>query len=239
MSTKKYLKDALKKNKFILGIFNLLRLALGINTPSKLFNTLAQQGLAPEQVDGYVRRHKEPYVRRFLTLNLEKLNKLIKDHDRVLDIGCGTGRYLNEISTSHAVELYGIDISQTTIENYTKNNCSGATLMAVDFSKRNPFTHLNFNLVYSITVLEYIPFLRVVKFFDNVAHSLSKGGIFYLQFPHGNHLLDILSSHQYHKYPVKFVRKKLLGAGFNIIEAGFLDANNQQEYGYYFVCVKK
>lgn len=206
------LKDVLK------SILNTMRYFLSQNN-SKLFENLAEKRLLPEQVDGYVKKYDDPIVKEFLQYNLVNIDKLVKPNDVVLDIGCGSGRYLKALQEKiPKIQLYGIDISANTINNYTKNIVE-AELEIGDFAVENPWEEDKFNLIYSITVLEYIPFFRLNKFLENIYNALKFGGKIYIQFPNGKNILELLKNLNYTHYPVDYVEKKLKQTGFKIMES--------------------
>lgn len=228
-----------RMRKMVAASLNALGMILRIDTASEYYNRIAGQGLAPAQVDGFFQRHRDPCVAEVFALHMEKLDRLIQEHDRVLDVGCGTGKYLSEISKAHAVELYGVDVSRATIENYTKPNCPNVTLAVVDFARQNPFPSVRFDLVYSISVLQHVPFFQVSRFFKNVAQALRPGGVFYLGFAPGDHWTDMFAGRHYHKYPPGFVQRRLRRSGLAISDSGVLESSDKGEkYGHYFTCVQ-
>ena len=48
---------------------------------------------------------------RFLKKEIEIIKKLVKKEDKVLDVGCGTGRAISKISP-HVLKYIGIDIDE-------------------------------------------------------------------------------------------------------------------------------
>ena len=75
----------------------------------------------------------------------------IKSGDKILDIGCGKGFLLYEISLLvPGVEIYGIDISSYALEN-AKAEIKGR--LQISNAKALPFPDNYFDLVFSITTL--------------------------------------------------------------------------------------
>ena len=128
------------------------------------------------------------------------------------------------------IELYGIDISKSTIDYYTTNSLK-YNVEVGDISKARHFKSINFNLVYSITVIEYIPFYLLNKAFKNIYSLLSKGGIFYLTFPHGRSIIDLIKNPGYTRYPISYIIKKLENIGFIIQDSGPVCDNSSSKIG--------
>ena len=186
---------------------------------SKIFDELAESDLLPEQIDGYVKKYDDPSVNEFYVYNISNIVAIARENDAVLDIGCGSGRYLKGLQEKYPhIQLYGIDISSNTINNYTKNAVKDAHLKIGNFAKINPWAGLKFDFIYSITVLEYIPFFKVNNFMANISDALKTGGKLYIQFPNGRNCLELLKNWGYTRYPVSYVEKKLKKAGFEIME---------------------
>ena len=75
----------------------------------------------------------------------------LKDGDKVLDIGCGKGFLLYEISLLvPGIEIYGIDISDYAIAN-SKEEIKDC--LQIGNANQLPFPDNHFDLVYSITTL--------------------------------------------------------------------------------------
>ena len=164
----------------ILGIWHFITFFILNKKSGKTFNRLANKGLSPLQVDGYVKKHKEPWVGIVFNKILKDLESHIDINDNVLEIGCGTGRYLNGIKGLLKNIPTGIDISLNTIENYTKKHERIIALHGdfIDYSFDKKY-----DFIYSITVIEYIPFFRIKKFFNKLHSVLKVGGKVYINYP--------------------------------------------------------
>jgi ubiquinone/menaquinone biosynthesis C-methylase UbiE len=71
--------------------------------------------------------------------------------DRALDIGCGPGKYMVEVSTRG--ETIGIDFSSDMTRIAKKSVNSGVVLADMEFL---PFRNNSFDLIYSIRVMKYL-----------------------------------------------------------------------------------
>lgn len=74
---------------------------------------------------------------------------LVKGHKSpvILDLGCGSGRILKEMSKLGVNKLYGIDISSKMIERCRSTLPEWVVLLQHDFRKRLPFTDNFFDFV--------------------------------------------------------------------------------------------
>lgn len=93
--------------------------------------------------------------------------------DLVLDVGCGTGRFM-EIGLKHGAEVVGIDLSfavDVAQENIGKNK--NAHIVQADIFNL-PFKNESFDKVFSIGVLHHTPSTKDA--FLNITSFLKKGG---------------------------------------------------------------
>lgn len=84
----------------------------------------------------------------------------IKNGMKVLEVGCGSGHFLEMIKQNFDVEAYGIDLDEGHIA-YAKNSAKTNGLninYQVANIKNLPFEDDSFDLIYSYTVVEHLPF---------------------------------------------------------------------------------
>lgn len=97
----------------------------------------------------------------------------------ILDIGCGTGLYLKDFGSDKT--LFGTDLSVDFIEEAKRQvptgNFATGDFMKLDFS-------IQFDLIYSISVIEYIPPSQLKQFFEKIQKLLKPGGVVFIQYPH-------------------------------------------------------
>lgn len=78
----------------------------------------------------------------------------VRPGDRVLDLGCGSGRFLAALGAG--VEAIGVDISARALER-ASSNAPDATLMTLDRSGGLPLDRGSIDLVWCSETLEHVP----------------------------------------------------------------------------------
>ncbi len=92
----------------------------------------------------------------------------------VLDVGCGTGRYM-EIASAQGAEVIGVDLSFAVDAAYANmGSRSGIHVVQADLFKL-PFRQGIFDVIYSIGVLHHTPSTR--EAFHRLPMLLKKGGL--------------------------------------------------------------
>lgn len=101
--------------------------------------------------------------------------KYIKEKNRVLDFGCGNGRFYEMIKDLN-VDYYGVDISERLLE-IAKQKVSGGHFYLIGEDLNLPFADDYFDVVISIATLHHIPssFLRK-KILGDFFRTLKRGG---------------------------------------------------------------
>ena len=113
--------------------------------------------------------------------------------DSILDIGCGPGLYLKDLHEDY--ELFGIDISAEMLKE-AKKLLPKATLIHNDFLKHR-FSK-KFNLIYSVSSLEYVPKSSLTAYFRKVYDLLTPNGILFIHYPHALSLYETLIPNIYY-----------------------------------------
>lgn len=115
------------------------------------------------------------FVMKFITPNTKK----------VLDVGCGTGRVLDEYcKQGKDFEIYGIDIAEKMVEicNKKRQGCSNIKDIRVcDISKEIIPYNINFDIVSAIRVFKYNKNWRQI--FKKLITRCSMGGIVIFTIP--------------------------------------------------------
>ncbi len=92
---------------------------------------------------------------------------------RILDLGCGTGRYLRLMR--HGTYVVGADLSRGMLQRARRHTPDGIAATLVQASVEClPFGAATFDRIISGLVLDHVQDLR--KFFDGIARTLRPGG---------------------------------------------------------------
>jgi len=203
----------------------LILFRLDVNQQKRFWEGVGKKdSLDAEQVDGCFSRHKE--LRPVLDWYLEFVWKNISAHfknGKILDYGCGTGRYLDYLGQRGSYDLYGIDFSDTTIEKFTKKRNVRARILSADLTQDHEFVHANensFNAIYSISVIQLITPSNLRKLIRSFSRLLVPGGILILNFPHPNDLLNFVRDLSYVRYFPAFLERSLRRKGFEVLYSG-------------------
>jgi len=89
-------------------------------------------------------------VKDFHNSETDFIISLVKEHKNsvILDLGCGSGRILKELSRIGVHKLYGIDISSKMIDKCRVILPGWVVLLQHDFRKRLPFTDNFFDFIF-------------------------------------------------------------------------------------------
>jgi cyclopropane fatty-acyl-phospholipid synthase-like methyltransferase len=112
-------------------------------------------------------------------------NKYLQVNDKVLDIGCGVGLYLKDFENK---QLFGTDLNAAFLDK-CKELVPGAQLLVGDYLDIS-FQSIQFDFIYSISVIEYIPPSRIHAFFKKVHNELKPEAYVLIQYPHAMNWKD-------------------------------------------------
>lgn len=130
----------------------------------------------------------------------------LKEGSRILDIGCGPGMYLS-LFKHKPFELHASDINAGMI-GLAKKQVPDALFYEGDLLDIS--IQQQFDLVYCIGMLIYIPPSALKPFIKKIASLLKDDGIFYLNFPHAISYWDSLFHDiNYVQYSPAYLRKVL------------------------------
>ena len=141
---------------------------------------------------------------------------------KVLDLGCGVGRYLEKFSQTSV----GIDQSVANINQCRKR---GLTVLKADLNKKLPVKKGEFDLVFASHIIEHID--SPLNFLKESHRVLKKKGTIILGLPIEKSLARILGDHYFKDHPdhlygfsIETMKSLLYRAGFNLEEV-YLDLN--------------
>ena len=129
-----------------------------------------------------IHRVDEREKRLISVANLRFLQSKKKNIQRILDIGCGLGEFL-EVCAGQGMETFGLDISKFAIDKATSSTES--TLQVLDVATQKwPFKNNFFDAVCAFDILEHMktPNLAISEAY----RVLKKGGIFLATTPNGD-----------------------------------------------------
>lgn len=104
----------------------------------------------------------------------------LKPQDKILDVGCGPGMYLNLFKDA-GFELHATDINASMIA-AAKQQVPAAVFYQGDLTTL--MIPGNFKMIYCIGVLIYIPPTQLKAFIEKMHALLNENGMLYLNFPH-------------------------------------------------------
>lgn len=118
-----------------------------------------------------------PADERFMETEMAYLNERIGPNDEVLELGCGTGRFVVEFAP-RVRSLTGIDLSPAMLaEAERKATAVGGKPELVEGDMRElPFPDDSFDVVYTMLALMHIPVEDRQQVFDEAARVLKHGG---------------------------------------------------------------
>lgn len=113
----------------------------------------------------------------FFSPYLRMLNRHVRGKERVLDIGCGTGKYVAYL-LSKGTHAEGVDISNKAVSLARKYYPSATFKVAP--AEKLPYADKTFDAVYSFDVLEHLG--DPEKAVKEIKRVLKKGGIALIQY---------------------------------------------------------
>lgn len=130
--------------------------------------------------------------------------KHIKPNTEILDFGCGPGIYLKMLEENYS--LNGIDVSPEMIRKAKDAIPQGTfycgNFLTTQFNKK-------YSIIFSISVLEYVPVSQLETFFKKCADLLEPGGFLFIQYPHALRYKDLFyPDRNYINYSPKKIEEK-------------------------------
>ncbi len=140
----------------------------------KNYDAIADELISSLQSTGHNPWMSEEHWSRMENETVEICRKYLRDGQRLLDVGCGTGRLLGYFS---GVERYGIDIS-VAMAKMCRNSGIEACMGNV---QELPYASESFDMVVCTDVLEHV--FDLYKTISEILRELKKGGVAVLRTP--------------------------------------------------------
>jgi 2-polyprenyl-3-methyl-5-hydroxy-6-metoxy-1,4-benzoquinol methylase len=152
----------------------------------------------------------------------------IRPGERVLDLGCGAGRFTRALREAGA-DVVGVELAEPALER-ARRNVGGADLRLATPDGSLPLGHQEVDLVWCSEVLEHVP--DTVAFLTETRRVLRRGGRLLLTVPdHGRlkRTLLALTGYETHYDPLgqhlrfytrRSLTRALLATGFSGIRLG-------------------
>lgn len=139
------------------------------------------------------------------------MKKFGRRKPKVLDVGCGTGYLLKELSRYS--QAYGLDKSKRSLSFCSKRGLK--KIYNIDI-ERDTFPNVKFDIITALDVIEHIKDDK--KAMINISKSLKKGGVVIVTTPAFEKLWsywDVEVGH-YRRYSTKEIKKLFRESGFTI-----------------------
>jgi ubiquinone/menaquinone biosynthesis C-methylase UbiE len=121
--------------------------------------------------------------------------QLVKENDRILDVGAGAGIVAQMNFKGHAREVCGVDLDERVLQNPYLDDAKIGTAECI------PYDDASFDVVFSDNVLEHLE--EPERVFLEVNRVLKKGGVFLIKTPNKFHYVPLVASltpHRLHRY---------------------------------------
>lgn len=154
----------------------------------------------------------------YLNFVLEIVEKTT--YQRLLDVGCGDGRFLHELSQKPSTagkKLAGIDYSPRAVS-YGKISTPSVEWHSGDIREKGAFSPA-FDIITLIETLEHIPPKEINSFLEGVHQYLSENGKVYITVPSKN--IPVNTKHYQH-FDLPSL-EQTLNQFFNIVEVYYLN----------------
>lgn len=186
------------------------------------------EDVAPGDVDGY---KDEGDFQKIVRL-VDNLARAIPQPKAVLDIGCGTGRYLEQMTAVWPDSHYeGIDISEEIVEKFTRKQLPNVPIHILDIEIDEQFHIRNkakFDLVCMIGIIQILSLKKIHGILEKVNALCKDNGYLYVQF--NVETVDKKSSVGYKRYSIEELAVILAEHGFNPVKSERTDILKDYAY---------
>ena len=178
---------------------------------------------------------------RDVKLVLEGVSDILEGRQSVLEIGCGTGRLLEQL-TRYFEQVFGVDVSGEMVRRGRERlaHLSQVHFVEIDGLGKLPFDDASFDFCFSYITFHHIPMKSVVRSYINESHRVLKaGGLARWHFfgrPAG--ILASIRESVTHKdtwrgckFTLAEIDGAVRGAGFEIVDAQYVPAKSWRFFG--------
>ncbi len=217
--------------KFPDSILNLSKIAIG-RYDDQVLKSWQERGkkthLSEEQIDGYEKMHSEwkPFIEEMIQDMRRVFEGHLKSGDKFLDYACGTGRYIDPIRSLGDIEVTGLDLSPSILEEFTKKKYPDVRFECIDLSEKSvqveSFVERNkgqFSGACINSAIQYMRYDRVNLVLSRIHKVLKPNALFFLQFPTPSNVWDVFSDIKYIRYTPKMIQSKLERVGFEMLDS--------------------
>ena len=183
--------------------------------------------------------------RKFLWPEFDIFKEYVKEGNKILDLGCGSGRLVELFSDYHVIDYIGIDNCQGLLDyarsKYPKENFINADVLNL------PFPAKTFDAIFGIAVLNHFPKSLQMLALNNLRRALKPGG--YLLMTNWNLWGLSIKKKSVWRYNIKrfFTSRKAWWQKYGVSKKklGFKDVltiwkkNNQRAVLYYYAFTLK
>ncbi len=166
-------------------------------------------------------------TRSFFWPDLDFLQSYVENNDRVLDFGCGNGRFL-DLLKDKSIEYKGIDVSGKLIQlAKEKHPEESHNFLKVASQDTLPFPDDFFNKVFSIAVFHHFP----KSYAEQMARELYR-----ITRPGG--MIIITAWNLWQREKLKYIARSLFKLDFKNVRIPFKDNKGNVFYRYHRACTK-
>jgi predicted TPR repeat methyltransferase len=186
------------------------------------------EGVALSDVDDY----KDEGDAQIIIRLVDNIARVIAEPRSILDIGCGTGRYLQQMNTRWPGSHFeGIDISKEIVEKFTRKLLPSITIHILDIETDERF-HIEkkekFDLICMIGIVQILSLKRIHHILEKVNMMCRVSGHVYVQF--NVETEEKKSSVGYKRYSLPELEALLIEHGFEIMKSERTDLLRDYAY---------
>jgi len=188
-----------------------------IKITEKLLNSLMEEGkvVGGNYKNFYSKKYYDKQGKRFKSkyhnifgIYFKKFNI----REPILDLGCGTGLFMEEARDRGFKEVFGIDISKYAIKKARRKKLEAR----VYNGKKIPFKKGSFNTIFCYQVIEHIPRSDANKLLKECCRVLKKGGVLLLFAPADYGELYNTDPTHINFYTIDYFKEFISEVGFKI-----------------------